>query len=107
MELAYILPLEGRFWEFESPRGHQVRNIKMNKKTLNEHKAELIAKKSFNEHRAELIANALSTSQSRKVLCATMWFPMEGPDIGETMEQWAERKIEQLQYECLKLEENN
>lgn len=59
----------------------------------------IMNKKEINERKAEEIHNAISTPEGRMILAATMWFPMEIPLIGETKLEWAERKIAQMQYE--------
>jgi hypothetical protein len=69
-------------------------------------------KKAINNERAELIAKALEDPIQRKIMYAKMWFPLERCTIPsffgkpETEEEWADRKIAQLQLELEKFEKS-
>lgn len=61
-------------------------------------------KKEINDRRANLIADKLSDPIQRKIMYAKMWFPLDRAifPTNETEEQWADRKIRQIEWEQIK-----
>ena len=72
-------------------------------------KGNMETKKEINDRRANLIVDKLSDPIQRKIMFAKMWFPLERSiyPTNETEEEWADRKISQLEYEAQKNAERN
>jgi len=67
--------------------------------------------KTINKQRSDEIFKKLSDPVQRKILYARMWFPFERCTIAnlrnrpkETEEEWADRKIAQLEQEVIESE---
>ena len=60
-------------------------------------------KKPINEDKAKIIADAINDPIQRKILYAKTWFPLERSyfpyNSNETEEEWADRKILQIENE--------